>query len=234
MGGICCPSYGCLKLYRVSSRAPVWGASFRGSSTPITGGTSFKSCPRVGGIAIGQTLRLDPTGFKSCPRVGGIRDPYLTDEVYASFKSCPRVGGISQQSAQRHISNVSSRAPVWGASHVILNGIHRALVSSRAPVWGASSGSPSTAPKCCRFQVVPPCGGHPFHDALVFAPLNVSSRAPVWGASSVISTDSFYDAFQVVPPCGGHPGGGNGMSAKEWFQVVPPCGGHLSYVSPTF
>ena len=56
-----------------------------------------------------------------------------------------------------------------------------------------------------RFQVVPPCGGHP----------------PVIGAVLAVRL------FQVVPPCGGH----RGVSCKKEillskFQVVPPCGGH--------
>ena len=78
-----------------------------------------------------------------------------------------------------------------------------------------------------RFQVVPPCGGHP-----VF-PVPVTASGE----------------FQVVPPCGGHllllgnrgvrqicfkscPRVG-GISREtlatyegQMFQVVPPCGGH--------
>ena len=55
------------------------------------------------------------------------------------FKSCPRVGGILVGGRrQAGDIQVSSRAPVWGASGTLLINAEHISVSSRAPVWGAS------------------------------------------------------------------------------------------------
>ena len=101
-------------------------------------------------------------------------------------------------------------------------------VSSRAPVWGASARAFGDMFAAMGFQVVPPCGGHPQNGLDKNGDLLVSSRAPVWGASNdlrdignngVVSSRapvwgaSLYielkrqkgSKFQVVPPCGGHP-----------------------------
>ena len=80
-----------------------------------------------------------------------------------SFKSCPRVGGILEKQ---------------------LDAMQKGEVSSRAPVWGASWKNNWTPCKKVRFQVVPPCGGHP--------------------TMGCVSTTT--RKFQVVPPCGGHLG----------------------------
>ena len=80
--------------------------------------TSFKSCPRVGGISSLATVGRAQSGFqvvppcgghhlaltvydgddrfKSCPRVGGIEAAPAKNGDGAGFKSCPRVGGIKQ------------------------------------------------------------------------------------------------------------------------------------------
>ena len=58
-----------------------------------------------------------------------------------------------------------------------------------------------------RFQVVPPCGGHPVLKFLKF----------------------LLSQFQVVPPCGGHLEQKEQKPAPTKFQVVPPCGGHLLF-----
>ena len=77
-----------------------------------------------------------------------------------SFKSCPRVGGIlEKQLDAMQKGEVSSRAPVWGASHDGMRVYYDKEVSSRAPVWGASDIVPVTDANG-KFQVVPPCGGH--------------------------------------------------------------------------
>ena len=57
--------------------------------------------------------------------------------------------------------SVSSRAPVWGASCSGSAKTEKLKVSSRAPVWGASEVLGDLA-NFVLFQVVPPCGGHPF------------------------------------------------------------------------
>ena len=55
---------------------------------------------------------------------------------------------------------VSSRAPVWGASLNLEFFCQPLKVSSRAPVWGASLEKRYMVGGI-KFQVVPPCGGHP-------------------------------------------------------------------------
>ena len=81
------------------------------------------------------------------------------------------------------MQNVSSRAPVWGASE------------PPPGIWTVTGGFKS----CPRvggiqyalvlcfsitvFQVVPPCGGHPL----------------------AFDGNGLINMFQVVPPCGGHP-----------------------------
>ena len=79
------------------------------------------------------------------------------------------------------LRHVSSRAPVWGASYGKSELAQNANVSSRAPVWGASIVA-FFFNRFQRFQVVPPCGGHP--------------ASP--------TTSGWPRRFQVVPPCGGH------------------------------
>ena len=144
----------------------------------------------------------------------------------SSFKSCPRVGGIEVDGVAGPAVEVSSRAPVWGASTV-----HGQLHPRE------------------KFQVVPPCGGHLPPLSLYRVSVNVSSRAPVWGASPpraghLWPARSFKSCprvggilegrrkaavrkgFQVVPPCGGHPPSLTLQVQGNVFQVVPPCGGH--------
>ena len=99
----------------VSSRAPVWGASAAEHFARDSDGR-FKSCPRVGGIPRRQRNgRLLPS-FKSCPRVGGIVNEGAENQRDPGFKSCPRVGGIVRSVVLSPLQQVSSRAPVWGAS----------------------------------------------------------------------------------------------------------------------
>ena len=214
-------------VQRVSSRAPVWGAS-PASRRGERRRPGFKSCPRVGGIPVPHPLRENHHRFKSCPRVGGIAaDVFLSGLLiefqvvppcgghpprsrrccspFRGFKSCPRVGGIGVRlRVEVYDDDVSSRAPVWGASKEVRQMEKLKQVSSRAPVWGASGERdiPRSAaefqvvPPCgghrgyidirrCEdwFQVVPPCGGHPDFDAEDVEKVLVSSRAPVWGAS---------------------------------------------------
>ena len=145
----------------VSSRAPVWGASLSNRRDPFRPG--FQVVPPCGGHRPPGCGRLKRWhSFKSCPRVGGIPLPSGYIRRGGLFQVVPPCGG--HQPAQVNIDNnisVSSRAPVWGASADSFGLTPIGRVSSRAPVWGASC-----EVRCdCnwgRFQVVPPCGGHPF------------------------------------------------------------------------
>ena len=82
----------CGNLSGVSSRAPVWGASFALHIVERMA-QGFKSCPRVGGIPSGRWMPNSVGGFKSCPRVGGIFAVECVFNTIVCFKSCPRVGG---------------------------------------------------------------------------------------------------------------------------------------------
>ena len=120
--------------------------------------------------------------FKSCPRVGGIQKLKHQTQNQQGFKSCPRVGGIPLHSLHHQASfQVSSRAPVWGASlfrQILVcqhksfkscprvGGILRQLfkishrqVSSRAPVWGASYYRNTLICRISSFKSCPRVGG---------------------------------------------------------------------------
>ena len=100
---------------RVSSRAPVWGASFWPFRPSLAPG--FQVVPPCGGHPFAAALKEAISKcFKSCPRVGGIQRRQSWCRSRLCFKSCPRVGGIQERSPRKHKKRVSSRAPVWGAS----------------------------------------------------------------------------------------------------------------------
>ena len=102
-----------------------------------------------------------------------------------TFQVVPPCGGHHWCKASIYIIIlVSSRAPVWGASGRRRPCQRSRRVSSRAPVWGASAVESGSSVRE-KFQVVPPCGGHPVE--LSIKPHSIR--------------------FQVVPPCGGHPVG---------------------------
>ena len=145
----------------------------------------FQVVPPCGGHQRPSVRRKQSASFKSCPRVGGIQWPFTSAPAwYSCFKSCPPHGGIIASCARhRPCSQVSSRAPVWGASRLFLQGYEAMIVSSRAPVWGASE-AVKTDLVAAQFQVVPPCGGHLKFTVLSSCVGLVSSRAPVWGASA--------------------------------------------------
>ena len=156
MGGIhCC--FLLQSLPKVSSRAPVWGASGQPHHFRVASEVSSRA-PVWGASCAG------------CREVGRVQ-----------FQVVPPCGG--HLAIVKHSASVSSRAPVWGASFGVGRDFfqvamfqvvppcgghpmyqYRPLlsvsVSSRAPVWGASE-------RNSEVLVVP----------------KVSSRAPVWGAS---------------------------------------------------
>ena len=72
--------------------------------------------PPCGGHPLVFETAPKVASFKSCPRVGGIVATDKDGKKHKGFKSCPRVGGIIQSSNEFRKLNVSSRAPVWGAS----------------------------------------------------------------------------------------------------------------------
>ena len=191
----------------VSSRAPVWGASF---SVPCSGACwEFQVVPPCGGHLQIEAIRYTRIrSFKSCPRVGGI---FLTRKYvnpYKLFQVVPPCGGHPAVLSGFFVLwiLVSSRAPVWGASFLLcFFGFIPFSVSSRAPVWGASEKMQSAAMDAAGFKSCPRVGGIvrgsrrcqwpvagfkscPRVGGIVChsganAARSVSSRAPVWGAS---------------------------------------------------
>ena len=145
------------KQKHVSSRAPVWGASLIPYIESVT--NLFQVVPPCGGHRACRRGPGTPHSFKSCPRVGGIAQLSNLHQLVAVSSRAPVWGASGSWAASFLSTSVSSRAPVWGAS--LREGIRRAAgsVSSRAPVWGAS-GKVLKFFSDLKFQVVPPCGGH--------------------------------------------------------------------------
>ena len=191
-----------MDVSRVSSRAPVWGASVSGIPQP-KGTTSFQVVPPCGGHLAAGRSACRRTRFQVVPPCGGHPNEAIMLRLNTEFQVVPPCGGHP-------------------AVHVHLAGHLR--VSSRAPVWGASCAGASLRPCCC-FKSCPRVGG--IVRSVVLSPLQqVSSRAPVWGASSIAMVCSnSTDVFQVVPPCGGHlhPQRGHGLPAR--FKSCPRVGG---------
>ena len=75
------------------------------------------------------------------PPCGGHPLAFDGNGLINMFQVVPPCGGHrSGKSTLMVRLAVSSRAPVWGASHTEDKKVHRHRVSSRAPVWGASFG----------------------------------------------------------------------------------------------
>ena len=172
---MCCPHQD------VSSRAPVWGASFIRGRLRFTDDVSSRA--PVWGASRGVGMRLRKRKVSSRAPVWG-----------ASCEEYTEAAGF----------NVSSRAPVWGASHPRRRSELRTLRFKSCPRVGGIPCAAGRKPPQARFQVVPPCGGHPVAVISTSSSTLVSSRAPVWGASWQTGLYLPYAMFQVVPPCGGH------------------------------
>ena len=228
---------------RVSSRAPVWGASWKFCQDCHNKG--FKSCPRVGA---------------SCSSARWFRPPFVSSRA--------PVWGHPKRRNTAYYGLVSSRAPVWGGILYRFHGDGHSWFQVVPPCGGIQAARERS--RKTKFQVVPPCGGIP---ALVSSSVDqlfqvvppcggilqeltrqcavslVSSRAPCGGHRRPPAKRSRKTKFQVVPPCGGihryklfprfyirfkscpRVGGHPVYRVREWFalqfQVVPPCGGHL-------
>ena len=206
MGGILWPVAVPQLIPRVSSRAPVWGASFR-AYCPVCD-PCFKSCPRVGGIPQALHTTTNPGEVSSRAPVWGASFKFFRKIFrHALFQVVPPCGGHQGNKAAANFARrVSSRAPVWGASslvHVVALKIRGFKSCPR--VGGIWIDSRRKMLKSV-FQVVPPCGGHlpnqradsgrlasfkscprvggiPQLPTYSVVGYGVSSRAPVWGAS---------------------------------------------------
>ena len=191
-------------IVKVSSRAPVWGASQRHSKFALSSRVSSRA--PVWGASRNHTKHfLHQKVSSRAPVWGASGKSACFGRTCCSFKSCPRVGGICSGSAKTEKLKVSSRAPVWGASAWLLPIRPPDFGFKSCPRVGGICSSSSPRWAIIKFQVVPPCGGHP------------GAHRPVPAALC---------EFQVVPPCGGHQGINRIRHSTFGFQVVPPCGGH--------
>ena len=170
-----------LLLRHVSSRAPVWGASYGKSELAQNAHVSSRA-PGWGASIVAFFFNRCQR-FQVVPPCGGHLREIRRCWLCQRFQVVPPCGG--HQVSAVHLTAsffVSSRAPVWGASGSEWYNFKFDCVSSRAPVWGASRFLPDCMISTW-FQVVPPCGGHPQRLQELEAAGLVSSRAPVWGAS---------------------------------------------------
>ena len=81
------------------------------------GNFMFQVVPPCGGHQYPSSFNVISKEFQVVPPCGGHPiTPPLSRCVLKSFKSCPRVGGIHRHGLKFYAGEVSSRAPVWGAS----------------------------------------------------------------------------------------------------------------------
>ena len=78
--------------FRVSSRAPVWGASWD-TTYQRRAHQRFKSCPRVGGIQYNSGVLTVCALFQVVPPCGGHLQAVLGDPVMKKFQVVPPCGG---------------------------------------------------------------------------------------------------------------------------------------------
>ena len=120
----------------VSSRAPVWGASFavHGAGRQRL----FQVVPPCGGHLVCSMIATMASWFQVVPPCGGHLVNTLIAAYEKLFQVVPPCGGHQKGLKILVWEQVSSRAPVWGASYNIMCALSVVGVSSRAPVWGAS------------------------------------------------------------------------------------------------
>ena len=72
--------------------------------------------PPCGGHPVDDAITEIADGFKSCPRVGGIALPYAVSRDAKVSSRAPVWGASNEDGDAYRKTVVSSRAPVWGAS----------------------------------------------------------------------------------------------------------------------
>ena len=181
----------------------------------------------MGGIPVGWWATAPVQSFKSCPRMGGIFGGVSVKRIFSLFQVVPPHGGHHLDTSIGRCSiDVSSRAPAWGASTppsfflgsslfqvVPPHGGHPyedvllplASWFQVVPPHGGHRYVVNFCPSSLLFQVVPPHGGHHYYSRGSYVCYLVSSRAPAWGASKYLQPERPASrGFQVVPPHGGH------------------------------
>jgi len=146
-------------IVHVSTHAPAWGATGRGSK---------------GRRGIGM--------FQPTPPRGGRPDLYhgLVAIVVVSTHA-PAWGATKVADDVRGLRHVSTHAPAWGATRFYTPTKTLEYVSTHAPAWGATRRA-SRSSISVQFQPTPPRGGRPGVMDKLLA-VSVSTHAPAWGAT---------------------------------------------------
>ena len=129
------------------------------------------------------------------------------------------------------IFEVSSRAPVWGASPFSPPYRTQFPVSSRAPVWGASRGKQTDPEGKGGFKSCPRVGGIRRVRHSSGLPKSFKSCPRVGGIRRKSRSFDLSQCFKSCPRVGGIIAAALFVpSIANLFQVVPPCGGHLLFL----
>ena len=129
------------------------------------------------------------------------------------------------------LGEVSTHAPLWGATPLGAPGRGAPLVSTHAPLWGATRAGRRPSARAARFNPRAPMGRdtrHALHSRL--SPF-VSTHAPLWGATRPVVLGGVYDVVSTHAPLWGatrhdhHPGvAGDDVSthAPLWGATTRP------------
>ena len=187
---------------KVSSRAPVWGAS--------------------------RMLRIMPPAmqFQVVPPCGGHPIADVESRAKSKFQVVPPCGGhLATILPHRLASGVSSRAPVWGASSKATKKVKKPEFQVVPPCGGHPVDFLLSLSWWVCFKSCPRVGGI-FCSFCSIGCTSVSSRAPVWGASSPPSaTSQITKVSSRAPVWGASSNSLSGRIGQECFKSCPRVGG---------
>ena len=187
-----------LRCGKVSIRAPAWGAT-RQRRYP-SGSARFQfALPR--GERLNRFLRRDILrSFNSRSRVGSdLTSIYLGTWATVSIRAPAWGATIRVFEGLKNVA-VSIRAPAWGATLQALIDVAKYAVSIRAPAWGATNKDDTPKPAFA-FQFALPRGER-LKKLAKEAYIYVSIRAPAWGATHLMTRTSARTQFQFALPRG--------------------------------
>ena len=150
--------------------------------------------------------------------------PHATGDVQVSTHA-PLRGATKACEDAGITTRVSTHAPLWGAT-AGADGCHplAAAVSTHAPLWGATRRSPSWGSSRRGFNPRAPMGrdGNR-HGVFAFAGC-VSTHAPLWGATMIEPYTATMAQFQPTRPYGARPRRAGGKRAAPSFNPRAPMG----------
>ena len=122
---------------RVSSRAPVWGASRRHAGQGR--GQQFQVVPPCGGHPVELSIKPHSIRFQVVPPCGGHQFLLIRPVCSSMFQVVPPCGGHPARWSRRFCGIGFQVVPPCGGHRIAnLGKLICQVVSSRAPVWGAS------------------------------------------------------------------------------------------------